>query len=160
MAADKSLQNLTAAASPTLLLPAQSGLISISQLTDIRWPIPARSVQSEGIAQTSIKQLRAVVKGVDDTGSLGAVEIMMWPKAEQKNQKPAHILAEVQRKLQNSGYLYSETVKQGDAKNRTSVREFVAVNTRKKQVVCGFWMLTDQFVLLSWGEMTTPKALP
>jgi len=121
-----------------------------SRLTGIRFPVAMNAVQERDVIQTSSQQLQKLVRQVDAQSRLGQSEVLMWRENYQRTRAEAFI-AQVQADMKNAGFLYQET---GGTKSKDSaIREFVAVSRARKKVVPGFWMITDDFLLLSWGEL-------
>lgn len=121
-----------------------------SGLTGIRFPMPLSTVTEKAIVETSAQQLQKLVRQVDSQSSLGRIEVLMW-RDKYERARANEFIEQVKVELKKAGFLYEET---NGAKNKgSSIREFVTVSRAQKKIVPGFWMITDDFLLLSWGEL-------
>ena len=132
----------------------EASQLFISRLTGIRLPLALSVVKENDIVNSSSQQLQKLVRQVDSRSRLGQTEVLMWRENYQRPQAAEFIL-QVQKELKNSGYLYQET--SGASEKNSSIREFVAVSRAQKKVVPGFWMVTNEFLLLSWGGLVPAK---
>lgn len=132
----------------------QTSGVAASRLTGIDLPGEAKIVADDDIVRSSLQQLRRLAEQIDSQSKLGASEVFMWRSAPQAGTtSSASRIAAVERSLQKMGWVYRRTNSPAEA--GSSVREFVAVNTSLKKIVSGFWLRTDEFLLLCWGEMET-----
>lgn len=143
----------TTPAPPTSTTVSSSSTVTVSTLTGVPVPL-AQVVRENAITSTSAQQLQRLIEGIDARSKLGATEILMWRGAGKKG-RAEKVIGGVRAALAKSGFAYRETSAQTQGK--TGIREFVAVNRARKKIVPGFWMLTEGFLLLSWGEMETAK---
>jgi hypothetical protein len=152
---------------PTLPVPESTPLSSqipqqnaqASRLTGVSLPAGAENVTDASIISSSSQQLQRLVSEVDPQSQLGEVEVVMWRGAS--GAKAGSIMANTTKALQAAKWLYRETnVAEEKDKAQSGVHEFVAANTGQKKIVTGFWLVTDQFLLLSCGNVLVPSRKP
>lgn len=130
--------------------------VAVSRVTHIALPNGAETMRQEEIVTDAARQLQQRATDLAPNLAMNTLEVVTWPR-QGSAKAPAAITNEVQQQLQRSGYLYKQTA--SNRQNSTTIREFVAVSRAAKSVVPGFWMETDEFLLLGWASFK-PKPTP
>ncbi len=114
-------------------------------------------MREETVVADSARKLQARAAQLAPNLVMHNVEVLIWPRSAPNSQQkaaPDAIIAQVQSHLTRAGYLYQQTAR--ETGNHDKVREFVAVSRATKRIVPGFWMATDEFLLLGWGSFGPP----
>jgi hypothetical protein len=132
----------------------QSQTAATSKLAGIALPPGAERILDAKALKESTDPLSAVAAGLDAPTQVQATEVLAWGGAGYKRDKGRAIIAQVQAALQKAGF---QTKKVGEPQNAqgNAISFFVAGSVEKKKAFVGYWLESDQLLLLAWGQFGT-----
>ncbi len=152
-------QNLQPSVTKTVEKATIGERVTVSRATAIIIPGGAQIMREEAIVTDAARQLQRRAALISPSLRIEKLELLIWRRdttqfnsKSRQNSRYEAIKNQVAAELENKGYLYQKT-----AQPEVSVREFVAVSRSSKRIVPGFWLESDEFLLLAWASFK-PKA--
>lgn len=123
---------------------------SSSRLTGIALPAGAMRVKPKDVPAEIMQALKTLIKSGGPTVKQGQNEIIAWAGNGYKKSRVPQLKLQVSNSLKKAGWEYDETV---DKEMAPLVLVTALRSTPTKRAMIGYWVPTDDALLLAWTEM-------
>ncbi|MBC8137456.1 MAG: hypothetical protein H8F28_16365, partial [Fibrella sp.] len=135
----------------------ETDTVSASQLAGVGVPGGAMRVRPGHVPDEVTKALRTMMESAGNKVKQGRTELLVWETGK-KNAKAGDIKSRVGAALRRADWEYTEG--EPDAKVGPFTLVTALRTTPARRALVGFWVPTDEALILAWTEMLPANAEP
>ncbi len=121
-----------------------------SRLTGVSLPAGAMRMKAKDVPAEITQALKTLIKSGGSTVKQGQNEIIAWAGNGYKKSRVPQLKQQASNSLKKAGWEYAETV---DKEMAPLVLVTALRSTPTKKAIIGYWVPTDDALLLAWTEM-------
>ncbi len=152
-----SLPVLVALTDATPVRAQEADAASTSRLAEIPVPAGAVRVRANHVPEEVTKALHSVMESAGDKVKQGRTELLVW-ETSKKGAKSTEIKAQISAALKRGDWEYEENEPDAKAGSFTFLTAMQTKPTRRALI--GFWVPTEDALILAWTEMLPADAEP